>query len=178
VSLSNPAPAGGVTFDIATSDGTAQAPDDYAAAAVTGATIPQGGSTYTFDVAVSGDTTVEPDETFSADVSNVTGFDAGDTHAVGTIVNDDVPPPVPIHDIQGATHISLFAGQRPRVLGVVTARSTNGFWMQDPTPDADPATSEGIFVFTGSAPTVAVGDSVRVQGPCRSSAPEERRTGT
>jgi predicted extracellular nuclease len=164
VSLSNPAPAGGVTFDIATSDGTAQAPDDYAAAAVTGATIPQGGSTYTFDVAVSGDTTVEPDETFSADVSNVTGFDAGDTHAVGTIVNDDVPPPVPIHDIQGATHISLFAGQRPRVLGVVTTRSTNGFWMQDPTRDANPATSEGIFVFTGSAPTVAVGDSVRVQG--------------
>jgi hypothetical protein len=177
VSLSNPAPAGGVTFDIATSDGSAQAPDDYAAAAVTGVTIPEGGSTYTFDVAVSGDTTVEPDETFSVDVSNIVGFDPGDTNAVGTIVNDDVPPPVPIHDIQGPTHISPFAGQRPRVLGVVTARSTNGFWMQDPTPDADPATSEGIFVFTGSAPAVAVGDAVRVQGTVQEFRPGGATTG-
>jgi endonuclease/exonuclease/phosphatase family metal-dependent hydrolase len=36
--------------------------------------------------------------------------------------------------------------------------------MQDPTPDADDATSEGIFVFTASAPTVAVGDAVEVDG--------------
>jgi hypothetical protein len=74
VSLSK-APAGGVTFDSATSDGSAQAPDDYSAAAVTGATMPEGASTYTFDVAVNGDTTVEPDETFSVDISNITGCD-------------------------------------------------------------------------------------------------------
>jgi predicted extracellular nuclease len=36
--------------------------------------------------------------------------------------------------------------------------------MQDPDPDNDPATSEGIFVFTGSAPTVHAGDSVLVSG--------------
>ena len=29
-------------------------------------------------------------------------------------------------------------------------RQQRGFWIQDPTPDADPATSEGLFVFTGS----------------------------
>src|SRR4029079_12332041 len=51
-----------------------------------------------------------------------------------------------------------------KVLGIVTARSTNGFWTQDPNPDADPATSEGIFVFTSSAPTANVGDSARVPG--------------
>ncbi len=164
VSLSTPAPAGGVTFDIATSDGSAQAPDDYTASSVTGATIPEGASSYTFDVSVNGDTTVEPDEIFSVDLSNVTGVDPGDTNAVGTILNDDFPPPVPIHDIQGVTHISPLVGERPRVLGIVTARSTNGFWMQDPSPDSDPATSEGIFVFTGSAAAVVVGDSVRVQG--------------
>ena len=165
VSLSTPAPTGGVTFDIATSDDSAQAPDDYTAASATGATIPSGESTYTFNVFVNGDTTVEPDESFSVDISNVSGVDAGDTHAVGTILNDDLPPPVPIHDIQGATHISPLAGQRPRVLGIVTAKSTNGFWMQDPSPDADTATSEGIFVFTSSPPSaVAIGDSVRVQG--------------
>jgi predicted extracellular nuclease len=70
----------------------------------------------------------------------------------------------PIHDVQGATHISPFNGQIVKVVGIVTARSTNGFWMQDPNPDADPATSEGIFVFTSSAPTANVGDSVRVTG--------------
>ena len=40
----------------------------------------------------------------------------------------------------------------------------NGFWFQDPQPDDDPATSEGLFVFTSSAPTVAVGDAVTVEG--------------
>ena len=70
----------------------------------------------------------------------------------------------PIHDVQGAAHISPFTGQIVKVLGIVTARTTNGFWMQDPNPDADPATSEGIFVFTSSAPTASVGDSVRATG--------------
>ncbi|MFD0328412.1 endonuclease/exonuclease/phosphatase family protein [Streptacidiphilus monticola] len=51
--------------------------------------------------------------------------------------------------------------------GVVTAlrtSGTKGFWIQDPNPDDNPATSEGLFVYTGSAPTVAVGDSVLVSG--------------
>ena len=72
--------------------------------------------------------------------------------------------PIPIHDVQGAAHISPHNGQASKVLGIVTARSSNGFWMQDPSPDADPATSEGIFVFTNSTPTAVVGDSVRVSG--------------
>ena len=70
----------------------------------------------------------------------------------------------PIHDIQGASHSSPLNGQTVTTLGTVTAKSTNGFWMQDPNPDADDATSEGIFVFTSSAPTVSVGDALRVRG--------------
>ena len=50
------------------------------------------------------------------------------------------------------------------VVGIVTAKRANGFYMQDPSPDADDATSEGIFVFTRRRPTVNVGDSVRVSG--------------
>lgn len=73
-------------------------------------------------------------------------------------------PPIPIHDIQGSSHLSPLAGQVVTTLGIVTATKSNGFWIQDPNPDADPATSEGIFVFTSSAPTVSVGDSVKVQG--------------
>jgi predicted extracellular nuclease len=73
-------------------------------------------------------------------------------------------PPVPIHAVQGAAHLSPLSGQVVKVLGTVTDRSTHGFWMQDPSPDSDPATSEGLFVFTSATPTVSVGDSVRVTG--------------
>jgi len=81
------------------------------------------------------------------------------------------PPPDPgvpglsIADIQGTAHRSPREGIKvAEVPGVVTASTGNGFWFQDPTPDADPATSDGLFVFTSSAPAVAVGDAVTVTG--------------
>jgi hypothetical protein len=69
-----------------------------------------------------------------------------------------------IHDIQGAAHVSPLNNQQVTVPGIVTARASNGFYMQDWLPDANEATSEGIFVFTNSAPSVAVGDRVSVSG--------------
>ncbi|WP_392531283.1 lamin tail domain-containing protein [Nostoc sp. C117] len=70
-----------------------------------------------------------------------------------------------IHDIQGASHISPLNGQKVAdVAGIVTALKSNGFYLQDPNPDNDDRTSEGIFVFTSTAPTVQVGDSVLVGG--------------
>ncbi|MEV0448188.1 endonuclease/exonuclease/phosphatase family protein [Streptomyces sp. NPDC050600] len=76
--------------------------------------------------------------------------------------------PVRIHDIQGTTRVSPLAGKPVAgVTGIVTGVRTygsRGFWMQDPQADDNPATSEGIFVFTSSVPTVAVGDSVSVNG--------------
>jgi predicted extracellular nuclease len=76
---------------------------------------------------------------------------------------------VRVHDIQGSTRMSPYAGKQVTdVAGIVTGirayGSSRGFWMQDPDPDADPATSEGVFVFTGSNPKVAVGDAVTVSG--------------
>ncbi|MFE0674953.1 endonuclease/exonuclease/phosphatase family protein [Streptomyces sp. NPDC058867] len=77
---------------------------------------------------------------------------------------------VRIHDIQGSTRISPYAGQTVTdvtgiVTGIRTYGSSRGFWIQDPNPDADPATSEGVFVFTSSTPKgVAVGDLVSVSG--------------
>ncbi|MFF4361885.1 endonuclease/exonuclease/phosphatase family protein [Streptomyces sp. NPDC001604] len=76
---------------------------------------------------------------------------------------------VRIHDIQGTTRISPYAGQKVTdvagiVTGVRTYGSSKGFWIQDPNPDDNPATSEGIFVFTSSTPKAAVGDSVTVTG--------------
>ncbi|WP_037649495.1 endonuclease/exonuclease/phosphatase family protein [Streptomyces flavidovirens] len=73
-----------------------------------------------------------------------------------------------IHDIQGTTRISPLAGQQVTdVSGIVTGVRTygsKGFWFQDPEADSNAATSEGVFVFTSSAPTVAVGDAVKVSG--------------
>ena len=74
-------------------------------------------------------------------------------------------PSIRIRDIQGTSHTSPLVGQGvSAVPGIVTAVANNGFYLQDPTPDDNIGTSEAIFVFTGSAPTVQVGDSVTVSG--------------
>lgn len=78
---------------------------------------------------------------------------------------DPDPVDATIQRIQGTAHRSPLAGKLVgNVAGVVTAKSGNGFWFQSTQPDSDPATSEGLFVFTSSAPTVAVGDAVTVKG--------------
>lgn len=94
VSLSSAAPAGGVTFDIATADGTATQPSDYTAKSLTAQTIPAGSSTYTFTVLVNGDTTPESSEVFFVNVTNVTGATVADGQGQGTITTDDVAPTV------------------------------------------------------------------------------------
>ncbi|MFB8915757.1 putative Ig domain-containing protein [Xanthomonas phaseoli pv. phaseoli] len=98
VSLSAPAGAGGVSFDLATADGTATAGMDYAASSLT-RTIPAGSSSATFTVLVNGDTLAEPDETFFVNVSNVTGATVSDGQGLGTIVNDDAQPALSIDDV-------------------------------------------------------------------------------
>ncbi|MDX6693123.1 MAG: hypothetical protein QOF02_726 [Blastocatellia bacterium] len=95
VSLSAPAPAGGVTFDIATADGTAQdgvpagEDNDYVARSLTGQTIAAGQQTFTFDVTINGDKLVEPNDTFFVNVTNVTNAIVSDGQGLGTIQNDD-----------------------------------------------------------------------------------------
>jgi hypothetical protein len=167
VSLSAPAPAGGVRFDIATADGTALAGSDYTAASATGLTIAAGERTATFDVALTGDNAVEADETFLVRLTNASGADVGDAEATGTIRNDDIVV-VPIHAIQGSGSRSPLEGQVVVTEGVVTARRGNGFFVQtaDGDVDGNAETSEGLFVFTGSTviPAVAVGNRVRVSG--------------
>jgi hypothetical protein len=81
---------------------------------------------------------------------------------------DGEPGPLRIHDIQGDSWISPQVGSNvTNVPGIVTAKrtgSSRGYWIQDPNPDSDPATSEGVFVFTSSNSPVNVGDSVLVSG--------------
>src|SRR5262249_52809503 len=91
VSLSKGALAGGVTFDIATADGAANAGSDYIAKTLTSQTIASGQQTYNFDVTVNGDTNVESDETFFVNITNVQGATVSDSQGLGTIQNDDTP---------------------------------------------------------------------------------------
>ncbi|EST37818.1 hypothetical protein N566_10855 [Streptomycetaceae bacterium MP113-05] len=76
--------------------------------------------------------------------------------------------PLRIHDVQGSTRLSPLDGEQVReVPGIVTGVRTygsRGFWFQDPEGDGSSATSEGMFVFTGSAPQVQTGDDVLVSG--------------
>jgi uncharacterized protein len=78
------------------------------------------------------------------------------------------PAPPQIADVQGAAHISPLNGTSVTgVEGVVTARRTaggRGVWIQDPTPDANAATSDAVFVFTGATPSAEIGDLVSVNG--------------
>jgi uncharacterized protein len=170
ISLSS-ATHGGVTFDVATADGTAQddnpttEDNDYQANSATGVTIPNGQQSAQFTVQVNGDTAQEPNETFFVNVTNVTGATVTDGQGQGTIVNDDVTL-VLISQVQGNGAASPLAGQSVSVRGIVTLRKSNGFFLQEETADndADPNTSEGIFVFTSAAPTVSVGDQATVTG--------------
>lgn len=73
---------------------------------------------------------------------------------------------ISIHSIQGAGHKSPIAGcSVSGITGIVTLNTSNGFYMQDPHPDNDNSTSEGIFVYTALAPeSVQKGDLASVNG--------------
>ena len=176
VSLSAPAGAGGVTFDIATADNTATIADnDYLTNSFTGQAIPAGSSNYAFSVLVNGDGTEETDETFFVNVTNVAGATLTDGQGQGTIVNDDTNfcavAYTPIYQIQGSGSSAAITGN-VTTQGVVVGdfegtASASGFYIQDLTGDGNAATSDGIFVFTGASNLASAGDVVRVTGFAR-----------
>ncbi|MEM8883491.1 MAG: endonuclease/exonuclease/phosphatase family protein [Planctomycetota bacterium] len=84
---------------------------------------------------------------------------------------------VKIYDIQGAQHRSPLIGQSVKTTGIVTAVDSGGFYMQDPLGDGDNRTSDGLFLFTGGAPTVAVGDAIEVTGTVSEFIPGGASTG-
>ena len=105
---------------------------------------------------------------FTAAAPTPGAANSGSTGGGGRGTGTGTPGPLRIHDIQGTSWISPHNGdQVTNVPGIVTAirssGASKGYWIQDPSPDDNPATSEGIFVFT-SSPGVAVGDSVLVSG--------------
>ncbi|HSV39945.1 MAG TPA: ExeM/NucH family extracellular endonuclease, partial [Nocardioidaceae bacterium] len=96
---------------------------------------------------------------------------AGDSGFSFSVVDEILcgAPATFIHDVQGIGTTSPLAGQTRQVEGIVVGDyqgtgQFGGFYVQeeDADADADPQTSEGIFVT--SASPVSVGDHVRVRG--------------
>jgi predicted extracellular nuclease len=103
--------------------------------------------------------------------SSFGAINAGTTQPVDNC--PDVPAVTLVHQVQGSTDTSPCAGETVRVEGVVVgdyegaSPNLRGFYVQedDADVDADPATSEGVFVFNGAdTDLVALGDRVRVEG--------------
>ncbi|HEY6391565.1 MAG TPA: lamin tail domain-containing protein, partial [Bryobacteraceae bacterium] len=72
-----------------------------------------------------------------------------------------------IAQIQGNGNTSPLVGNSETTSGIVTGLKSNGFFIQMPSPgDGDPATSDGVFVFTSSAPpaAAALGNNICVTG--------------
>ena len=73
-----------------------------------------------------------------------------------------------INDVQGEKVVSSYEGKTVRLTGIVTARTRSGFYIQTPDDKTDnnPATSEGIFVFTKTEPgaEATIGNLVSVSG--------------
>lgn len=107
------------------------------------------------------------------------GYAVDDVTGLGSHQGDVEPPPGPsavcgddytaIPSVQGSGAATTLTGP-VATEGVVVgdyegpSPALRGFYLQDPAGDADPATSDGIFVFNGSDDDVALGDRVRVVG--------------
>jgi hypothetical protein len=107
--------------------------------------------------------------TVTVDATKVTDLDTDDPPdqmaSNHSFTFTTTPLPSEIAQVQGPGHLSPLAGRVVSVEGVVTAERGSNVWVQDATPDADPATSEGILVFGSSvASAVAVGDLIHVRG--------------
>ena len=122
------------------------------------------GITVLDDNLIEGSETVEIRLTYLSDSS----YSVGTLPILEILDNDLGTEPVAIHLVQGDGPASPLAGNLVTVQAVVTADFTDGlegFYLQeeDADADADPMTSEGIFVYAPDA-EVTVGDLVTVIG--------------
>ncbi len=161
--------ADGIVVNIAV---TAVDPNPVAGTIAAVDVVPAGapGGTATATLAVSADV---PAGSYAVTVT-ATNNDA--TPQTGTCAQSvTVSPPLEvtkIHAVQGTGATSPLVGQRVLIEGVVVgdyegaAPAIRGFYVQeeDADRDADPLTSEGIFVFHGNENLVDLGDVVRVAG--------------
>jgi uncharacterized repeat protein (TIGR01451 family) len=121
-----------------------------------------GDNVFTFDATVAAGTTA------GAKSLPVSITDAQSRAASASIsLTVQTPPTITaINQIQGSLGTSPYAGQSVTTTGVVTALKSSGFFLQTAqgADDGNANTSEGVYVFTSSAPTVGVGQMLTVTG--------------
>lgn len=170
ISTSSPLPNGtltqaySVTFAAAGGSGTG-----YIFSLFSG-TLPSGLSlTGTNGATLSGTPTTTAGSPFSFTIQVTDSVNATASAAFQLTV-DPTPTCSPTHtiaQIQGSGNTSPQVSIIETASGIVTGKKSNGFFIQMPSPgDGDPATSDGVFVFTSSAPSAAaaVGNLVCVTG--------------
>jgi uncharacterized repeat protein (TIGR01451 family) len=127
-------------------------------------TVPSN-TVYSFTLAVTVDVSITVGTVLTNEVEVSTDLPSDDPANNTASWQTTVMEAVRIHDVQGAAHLSPYEGQYVcQVPGIVTAVTWNSFYMQDPMPDGDDATSEGILVYVGSAHGLNAGDEVLVSG--------------
>ena len=156
-----------VTVDYATADGSATAPDDYAAAGGT-LTFAPGEVSKQVTVAVAGDLLDEPHETYSLNLSNPSGATLARARGLGTILDNDPPVSLSVDDVSGAESagsvsftVSLSAvSGKVITVDYATADGTA-------TAPADYGSVQGTLVFlpgdTSKTVTVALADDILVE---------------
>jgi len=126
--------------------------------------VTAGNNTFSFSTVVT-ITTTPGTKSLPISISDAQGRSGS---ATITLTVTAAPLNLSIHDIQGPGDTSPFAGRFVSTTGIVTGVKSNGFFIQNPdnAADADPNTSEGVFVFTSSRPTATatVGNMVQVIG--------------
>jgi uncharacterized protein len=109
-------------------------------------------------------------------VTDQDGFDPPDNMVMNFVVGFSpfdvcAQPYTPAYQIQGSGLSAAITGNVTTegvVVGDFEGSSANsGFFLQDLNGDGDPATSDGIFVYTGSSDLVSAGQVVRVTGYAR-----------
>jgi predicted extracellular nuclease len=168
-----------ITFDEAVTVGAGAFSLTCAASGARTLTVSGGPATYSLDPASNlayADTctlTVEADAVVDQD-GTPDPMAADLTTTFTTIANPCTVQATPIAAVQGAGEASPVVNTRVTTSGVVVAdtEGLNGFFLQDPVGDGNPATSEGLFVFLPAANPlssydVQTGDVVAVTGTVR-----------
>jgi subtilisin family serine protease len=135
----SPASSRTVSVSYATADGTATTADgDYVATSGT-LTFDPGVPTQPVSVTVNGDATYEADETFTVNLSSPVNAATTDSQGVGTITNDDLPPPTCTSfsisptsaspDYHAGSQVVTITGQPAGCVGGTWTTSGNGSWL-------------------------------------------------
>ena len=152
-----------VTFDWATSPGTAAAGADYVTASGT-RSIAAGATTATIAVTVNGDTLDEVNETFTVTLSNPGNATIADGSETGTITDDDPAPSLSVADVSLAEgNVGTTTATFTVSLGTASAKTVTFDWATAAGTAAagtDYVTATGSRTIAAGATTAAIAITV------------------